>query len=65
MWRISALDNDFLDGRVTLPSHAVIYNGDVIGFDERKRIHITDIDPRGALFTPRADLDQARGRGGS
>jgi len=39
MWRISARGNDFLDGRVTLPSHAVIYNGDVIGFDERKRIH--------------------------
>lgn len=45
MWRISALGHDFLDGRITIPMHAVIYNRDVIGFDERRRIHITDIDP--------------------
>jgi hypothetical protein len=45
MWRISALGHDFLDGRITLPMHAVIYNREVIGFDERRRIHITDIDP--------------------
>lgn len=45
MWRISALGQDFLEGRITIPSHAVIYNRDVIGFDERRRIHITDVDP--------------------
>jgi len=45
MWRISALGRDFLDGRITIPMHAVIYNKDVIGFDERRRIHIDDIDP--------------------
>lgn len=45
MWRISALGHDFLDGRITIPMYAVIYNKDVIGFDERRRIHITDIEP--------------------
>ncbi|MBY0559319.1 hypothetical protein [Hyphomicrobium sp.] len=45
MWRISQLGRDFLDGRVTLPSHAIIYNKEVVGFDETKRIHILDLDP--------------------
>lgn len=45
MWRISQAGRDFLEGRTNLPTHAVIYNKDVVGFDELKRVHVSDLDP--------------------
>lgn len=43
-WRITDLGKQFVEGRVTLPKYAYVYNGAVTGYSATERVSIADID---------------------